>query len=119
MIRRPPRSTLFPYTTLFRSTGYMAHRSARGMTDAGTALVRGSGGSRGRASYGAIGAAPAGEVAVRMPRAQRAGVSSLEEAEKRGRAETARRGCGETASRFAPRFVYEPVTLSSRKSGCW
>src|SRR5256885_11135863 len=27
MIRRPPRSTLFPYTTLFRST---AHRSRRG-----------------------------------------------------------------------------------------
>ena len=24
MIRRPPRSTLFPYTTLFRSTGDMA-----------------------------------------------------------------------------------------------
>src|SRR5688572_31620034 len=24
MIRRPPRSTLFPYTTLFRSTSYMA-----------------------------------------------------------------------------------------------
>ena len=23
MIRRPPRSTLFPYTTLFRSTGIM------------------------------------------------------------------------------------------------
>src|SRR3712207_8783908 len=23
MIRRPPRSTLFPYTTLFRSTGFM------------------------------------------------------------------------------------------------
>src|SRR2546430_9052305 len=28
MIRRPPRSTLFPYTTLFRSTsGRFAHRS--------------------------------------------------------------------------------------------
>src|SRR5437588_9722045 len=27
MIRRPPRSTLFPYTTLFRSEG---HRSIRG-----------------------------------------------------------------------------------------
>src|SRR5256885_7231408 len=27
MIRRPPRSTLFPYTTLFRSRG---HRQARG-----------------------------------------------------------------------------------------
>src|SRR3712207_8013332 len=24
MIRRPPRSTLFPYTTLFRSIGYLA-----------------------------------------------------------------------------------------------
>src|ERR1039458_8632739 len=27
MIRRPPRSTLFPYTTLFRSHGRNAHRS--------------------------------------------------------------------------------------------
>src|SRR5947199_6540382 len=25
MIRRPPRSTLFPYTTLFRSGNYMFH----------------------------------------------------------------------------------------------
>src|SRR5689334_24556482 len=25
MIRRPPRSTLFPYTTLFRSKGYCAY----------------------------------------------------------------------------------------------
>src|SRR5256885_3842446 len=25
MIRRPPRSTLFPYTTLFRSPGYFSH----------------------------------------------------------------------------------------------
>src|SRR3712207_1704668 len=25
MIRRPPRSTLFPYTTLFRSTGWDEH----------------------------------------------------------------------------------------------
>src|SRR3989442_12738330 len=35
MIRRPPRSTLFPYTTLFRSalglpTGAHAHRARRG-----------------------------------------------------------------------------------------
>src|SRR3712207_7868825 len=27
MIRRPPRSTLFPYTTLFRSVFYAAHRA--------------------------------------------------------------------------------------------
>src|ERR1044072_393283 len=30
MIRRPPRSTLFPYTTLFRSRGDRAARSHRG-----------------------------------------------------------------------------------------
>src|SRR3712207_7311872 len=28
MIRRPPRSTLFPYTTLFRSSNPSIHRSA-------------------------------------------------------------------------------------------
>src|SRR5258707_4193365 len=28
MIRRPPRSTLFPYTTLFRSTGKLVKASA-------------------------------------------------------------------------------------------
>src|SRR2546428_9189301 len=28
MIRRPPRSTLFPYTTLFRSRHHAAHRSS-------------------------------------------------------------------------------------------
>src|SRR5687767_15613794 len=28
MIPRPPRSTLFPYTTLFRSRGYDAHEHA-------------------------------------------------------------------------------------------
>src|SRR5260221_8763592 len=30
MIRRPPRSTLFPYTTLFRSKGAMIHGHTRG-----------------------------------------------------------------------------------------
>src|SRR5690349_22609209 len=29
MIRRPPRSTLFPYTTLFRSCGHAPQRRAR------------------------------------------------------------------------------------------
>src|SRR2546430_4169313 len=28
MIRRPPRSTLFPYTTLFRSHGYFSRHSS-------------------------------------------------------------------------------------------
>src|SRR5438309_7581826 len=30
MIRRPPRSTLFPYTTLFRSPSKLVHRIERG-----------------------------------------------------------------------------------------
>src|SRR3712207_7834041 len=30
MIRRPPRSTLFPYTTLFRSVGELGHQAADG-----------------------------------------------------------------------------------------
>src|SRR2546421_9551428 len=30
MIRRPPRSTLFPYTTLFRSRRQGRHRNGRG-----------------------------------------------------------------------------------------
>src|SRR3712207_7864007 len=34
MIRRPPRSTLFPYTTLFRSRGFAGSRQgSRGMFD--------------------------------------------------------------------------------------
>src|SRR5256884_5607043 len=35
MIRRPPRSTLFPYTTLFRSEGRRSDRSRRGPGPAG------------------------------------------------------------------------------------
>src|SRR2546430_11547989 len=49
MIRRPPRSTLFPYTTLFRSaptsnvlrTSDMSRRTKLGWTIAGAALVAG------------------------------------------------------------------------------
>src|SRR2546427_6520670 len=33
MIRRPPRSTLFPYTTLFRSCSRLAERRVRGGED--------------------------------------------------------------------------------------
>src|SRR5688572_32714101 len=33
MIRRPPRSTLFPYTTLFRSDGAVPHRRVIGIID--------------------------------------------------------------------------------------
>src|SRR5256885_11204523 len=38
MIRRPPRSTLFPYTTLFRSQRLLAHRRV-GVGDAAQHVV--------------------------------------------------------------------------------
>src|SRR3712207_6931482 len=41
MIRRPPRSTLFPYTTLFRSAlGHRAELDLLGQRDAGEAVGR-------------------------------------------------------------------------------
>src|SRR3712207_8903053 len=43
MIRRPPRSTLFPYTTLFRSAAASRHRSSNAdPASAGHALHNGS-----------------------------------------------------------------------------
>src|SRR3712207_8443364 len=74
MIRRPPRSTLFPYTTLFRSArGRAAHQSAQGrrvhgrpprMTNATTTVQPGRFAARlteramrARARRGALGAA--------------------------------------------------------------
>src|SRR2546422_6140179 len=44
MIRRPPRSTLFPYTTLFRS---LARRGARLLHDAVLGAARRQAGARG------------------------------------------------------------------------
>src|SRR5256885_11644373 len=38
MIRRPPRSTLFPYTTLFRSEYYAASKKIEFMVFAGTSM---------------------------------------------------------------------------------
>src|SRR2546422_7808158 len=61
MIRRPPRSTLFPYTTLFRSCAYSAattgsesvrsRRSYRETTMSGWAENRASCATTGRASF--------------------------------------------------------------------
>src|SRR2546430_9473431 len=51
MIRRPPRSTLFPYTTLFRSVqGIGARESGNAGGDEGRALVRGVAGASDRKS---------------------------------------------------------------------
>src|SRR2546426_1548340 len=50
MIRRPPRSTLFPYTTLFRSAAGSRHadlRRPRGPRTGGAAVRRGARGRGG------------------------------------------------------------------------
>src|SRR2546428_5864584 len=39
MIRRPPRSTLFPYTTLFRSLDFLEDRSARSLNTMTTTIA--------------------------------------------------------------------------------
>src|SRR2546429_5224874 len=39
MIRRPPRSTLFPYTTLFRSPTRLRNRTSPGSSPASTATA--------------------------------------------------------------------------------
>src|SRR3712207_7039650 len=48
MIRRPPRSTLFPYTTLFRSERGSAHRRRRATAVRRSGLRGGRRGRRGR-----------------------------------------------------------------------
>src|SRR5260370_6038632 len=51
MIRRPPRSTLFPYTTLFRSR-VRARCSLRGQRVSGECIERAFAGLRGRSLRG-------------------------------------------------------------------
>src|SRR2546427_9161575 len=43
MIRRPPRSTLFPYTTLFRSAGESCRRGTNIWPDTGGGWINGRG----------------------------------------------------------------------------
>src|SRR2546425_2831283 len=40
MIRRPPRSTLFPYTTLFRSFDYVVLDESQAIKNAGTKTAK-------------------------------------------------------------------------------
>src|SRR2546430_11005160 len=55
MIRRPPRSTLFPYTTLFRSPcGVIDHGGVVGITDEDTIHVGEGGIGRGTQGLRAI-----------------------------------------------------------------
>src|SRR3712207_7424263 len=73
MIRRPPRSTLFPYTTLFRSLRGLAARAAAGRGARPPArLLEGAAGGRSGAAGAADGPSPAaGGVAPRRAGADR------------------------------------------------
>src|SRR3712207_8370661 len=69
MIRRPPRSTLFPYTTLFRSKGHRGERADDGVGRGRVALehldaLRPALGLRERPQLGAALGDPAVVVAV-------------------------------------------------------
>src|SRR5437660_5136093 len=44
MLRRPPRSTLFPYTTLFRSPGWRRNRAHGGLPRGARAAAHAAGG---------------------------------------------------------------------------
>src|SRR3712207_7259614 len=69
MIRRPPRSTLFPYTTLFRSRGAAARRGAGARLSARAVEAEVSIGDRARALVRrARGHARRGHVAPALPR---------------------------------------------------
>src|SRR3712207_8801662 len=67
MIRRPPRSTLFPYTTLFRSLPAAAAELLRPAAGAGRAHRRGDAGAAGRArgEAASLGTAFAGAAGAR------------------------------------------------------
>src|SRR5689334_24042875 len=63
MIRRPPRSTLFPYTTLFRSRGHRGCPRSGSRGDRYGTVERHAVQPGGRAGYGAITQQLCGDVA--------------------------------------------------------
>src|SRR5687768_18073880 len=69
MIRRRPRSTLFPYTTLFRSRGTDRGRNAAGRGGAGGAPARDGGEGRARRLPGGLVVRALRRAPAREPRA--------------------------------------------------
>src|SRR3712207_8657975 len=64
MIRRPPRSTLFPYTTLFRSAGDAVVVADRRAAQDGTREVAARAAATGRRFVGAVHVTDAGDAVV-------------------------------------------------------
>src|SRR5947207_12298522 len=67
MIRRPPRPTLFPYTTLFRSAGRRRHRPAARAGEAGEGHASAAGGAGGGAGLATAAGPRAGPPAREIP----------------------------------------------------
>src|SRR2546422_7937965 len=101
MIRRPPRSTLFPYTTLFRSEheegpavgDSEAHRSVRGVEERGVQAGRSPEGPGRRPGVGVPGAA-AGGMAELEPRHRAGAAAGLLDGHPEGAVEGAVRAEG-------------------------
>src|SRR2546430_9007855 len=71
MIRRPPRSTLFPYTTLFRSTAHVDGADAAGSVSNDTDIFRKADVGLSNAAFnigGQVGLAVTGEVDIHLAR---------------------------------------------------
>src|SRR5256885_6505939 len=77
MIRRPPRSTLFPYTTLFRSPDPVGFLVLAGAHDDGQDLVRGAPEGTSHA-YLVSGGSEAVEAALKMARRSEEHTSELQ-----------------------------------------
>src|SRR3989454_9679469 len=107
MIRRPPRSTLFPYTTLFRSHHRGAVAEASG-SPAGRAARRGgvaraAGGARGPRGRPAVSTGPGDDlvdpdVACRVSRSAQGAARGLGAAQERAGAPGARGRTGNDPS---------------------
>jgi len=92
MIRRPPRSTLFPYTTLFRSAGDVSGLDRRFMTEALALAEDARGRSAPNPNVGCVIVSPGGKVIGRGATAPggrpHAEAVALEQAGKRARGST-------------------------------
>src|SRR5258706_9388982 len=106
MIRRPPRSTLFPYTTLFRSRAYQRlHELARRLGAVDSAIcdlrfIR----QRPEAAAGDL---VSEHRALLLP-ADRSGNRALEKADRRPASREPAGGCAVRAARAAFRFLRAP-----------
>src|SRR2546427_7447997 len=93
MIRRPPRSTLFPYTTLFRSRcGRAAAGRGGAAADRSALRLKGGGRERGGADGGTGGRGAAAVSGLRVPAAGERTLPREGRAGSRGRAAVLGRG---------------------------